>query len=81
MNAFWLFLILRILKNYLFTSIKKDERSDDEDEEEEEEELNQAASSTAAVATGTEQASLTARSVNAEKKTPQVMVNGQPVKR
>lgn len=80
MNAFWLFLILRILKNYLFTSITKDERSDDEDEEEEEE-LNQAANSTAAVATGSEQASLTARSVNTEKKTPQVMVNGQPVKR
>ncbi|KAL4800696.1 TLC domain-containing protein [Aspergillus venezuelensis] len=78
-NAFWLFLILRILKNYLFTNIKKDERSDDEDEEEEEE-LEQAAGSAAALATGTEQGELKARSAN-EKTTPQVMVNGQPVKR
>ncbi|KAL4923898.1 TLC domain-containing protein [Aspergillus undulatus] len=78
-NAFWLFLILRILKNYLFSNIKKDERSDDEDEEEEE--LIQAEGSAAALATGTESASLKARSVNSEKRTPQVMVNGQPVKR
>ncbi|KAL4996073.1 TLC domain-containing protein [Aspergillus recurvatus] len=79
-NAFWLFLILRILKNYLFSNIKKDERSDEEDEEEEEE-LEQTANSTAALATGAEPASLTARSANSEKRMPQVMVNGQPVKR
>lgn len=78
-NAFWLFLILRILKNYLFSNIKKDERSDEEDEEEEE--IEQSTNSTAALATGTEPASLTARSVNAEKRTPHVLVNGQPVKR
>ncbi|KAL4819681.1 TLC domain-containing protein [Aspergillus spinulosporus] len=78
-NAFWLFLILRILKNYLFSNIKKDERSDEEDEEEEE--IEQSTNSTAALATGTEPASLAARSVNAEKRTPDVMVNGQPVKR
>lgn len=34
-NIFWLFAILRILKNYLFTNVKKDDRSDDESEEEE----------------------------------------------
>ncbi|KAL4773140.1 TLC domain-containing protein [Aspergillus nidulans var. acristatus] len=78
-NAFWLFLILRILKNYLFSNIKKDERSDEEDEEEEE--IEQSTNSTAALATSTEPASLTARSVNAEKRTPHVLVNGQPVKR
>lgn len=38
MNLFWLFLILRIAKNYVFTSVGQDERSDDEDDDEEEEE-------------------------------------------
>ena len=33
-NLFWLFLILRILANYIFNSVTKDERSEDEDEEE-----------------------------------------------
>lgn len=32
-NLFWLYLILRILANYIFNNVKKDERSDDEDEE------------------------------------------------
>lgn len=75
-NLFWLFLILRILANYLFNSVKKDERSDDEDEEEEEEvnEQNQAA-----LATGTEQPSLTARNTGKENQAPQVLVNGEPV--
>lgn len=36
-NLFWLFLILRILKNYLQEDVAKDERSDNEDEDEEEE--------------------------------------------
>lgn len=36
-NLFWLFLILRIAKNYVFSSVKKDERSEDEDEDEDEE--------------------------------------------
>jgi acyl-CoA-dependent ceramide synthase len=63
-NMFWLFLILRILKNYLFNSVKKDERSDDEEEEDEPVEQ--------AHATGSE-----AR--NKENQTPQVLVNGEPV--
>ncbi|KAL4863994.1 hypothetical protein BDV12DRAFT_189273 [Aspergillus spectabilis] len=79
-NLFWLFLILRILKNYIFTNVTKDERSDDETEDEDAE-IDQAANSAAILATGPEPASLTARSVNAEKRTPQVMINGQPVKR
>lgn len=36
MNLFWLFLILRIAKNYVISNVKKDERSDNEDDEEEE---------------------------------------------
>jgi very-long-chain ceramide synthase len=36
-NLFWLFLILRIAKNFVFTSVGKDERSDDEDEDSDEE--------------------------------------------
>ncbi|RJE23967.1 Ceramide synthase [Aspergillus sclerotialis] len=71
-NLFWLFLILRILKNYLFNSIKKDERSDDEDdEEEEEEEQNDTARATGANTIQN----------NKENQTPQVLVNGEPVGR
>lgn len=64
-NLFWLFLILRILANYLFHDVKKDERSEDEDEEE----LEQV-DTKAALATGIES--------NQENQTPQVLVNGQP---
>lgn len=63
-NLFWLFLILRILANYLFNNVKKDERSDDEDEEEEVE------PETKALATGVD--------AGQENKAPQVFVNGQP---
>lgn len=34
-NLFWLYLILRIAKNYVFSNVTVDERSEDEDEEEE----------------------------------------------
>ncbi|OKL58302.1 Sphingosine N-acyltransferase lac1 [Talaromyces atroroseus] len=34
-NLFWLFLIFRILKNYLLDDVTRDERSDDEDEDQE----------------------------------------------
>ncbi|RAK73251.1 TLC domain-containing protein [Aspergillus fijiensis CBS 313.89] len=74
-NLFWLFLILRILKNYLISDIKKDERSDDEDTEDEIPVPE--ASSHAAIATGIEEPTLSARSK--ENKTPQVLVNGQPM--
>lgn len=62
-NLFWLFLILRILMNYLFNSVKKDERSDDEDEDEPVEQAH---------ATGAE-------TWNKEKQAPQVLLNGEPV--
>jgi len=35
-NLFWLFLILRIAKNYVYSSVAVDERSEYEDEDEEE---------------------------------------------
>lgn len=76
MNLFWLFLILRILANYVFNSVKKDERSDDEDEEEEEEEQEK---TQAALVTGTEQPTLTARNATQGNQAPQVLLNGEPV--
>lgn len=36
-NLLWLFLILRIAKNYVLSDVRKDERSEDEEEEEQEE--------------------------------------------
>ncbi|KAJ6164796.1 hypothetical protein N7470_003468 [Penicillium chermesinum] len=64
-NLFWLFLILRILANYIFNS---DERSDDESEEEE---VENAAESKAALVTGVE-------SSEQENQVPPVLVNGEP---
>ncbi|KAJ5611164.1 Sphingosine N-acyltransferase lac1 [Penicillium lagena] len=63
-NLFWMFLILRILANYVFNSVVQDERSEAEDEGEEVEENGHA---TATLATGK------------ENHTPQVLVNGEPV--
>ena len=51
-NLFWLFLILRIAKNYVFSSVRKDERSDDEDEEEEEEQSEEGTSLATGVVAG-----------------------------
>lgn len=65
-NLFWLFLILRILANYIFNSVTKDERSEDEDEEEELE----ADTTKATLASGVES--------NQENQAPQVLVNGEP---
>lgn len=41
LNMFWFYLIVRIAKNYVFSNVRKDERSSDEESaaEEEEEEL------------------------------------------
>jgi acyl-CoA-dependent ceramide synthase len=65
-NLFWLFLILRILANYIFNSVTKDERSDDEESEEE---VENVAESKATIATG----------VAKEILAPEVQVNGEPV--
>ncbi|KAE8414083.1 TLC domain-containing protein [Aspergillus pseudocaelatus] len=77
-NLFWLFLILRILKNYVFNSIRKDERSDDEDTEEEEE-AEQEQNGRATLATGAGVPTVTARNVGKENQAPQVLVNGEPL--
>lgn len=66
-NLFWLYLILRILANYIFNSVTKDERSDDETEEEAEAEVE----TKATLATGIE-------SAKQENQAPQVLLNGEP---
>lgn len=76
-NLFWLFLILRILKNYIFNSITKDERSEDEDEEEEEPQKQEPA----AITTGADVPKVTARNPGNQTQAPQVLVNGEPVKK
>lgn len=75
-NLFWLFLILRILKNYLVNSVKRDERSDNEEEEEQAPAKD--TNGTAAIANG-EESTVTRRNVGKENQTPQVLVNGEPV--
>lgn len=67
MNLFWLFLILRIAKNYVFTSVAQDERSDDEDDDEEEEESED------------HQAQKTITDKKANGVQPVVLLNGEPV--
>ena len=81
-NLFWLFLILRILKNYLLNSVKQDERSDDEDDDEEEEEVEvptKAANGSNSLANGDSQAPVTRRNIGKDHAAPQVLVNGKPV--
>ncbi len=65
-NLFWLFLILRIAKNYVFTSVAADERSDDEADEDEGEYIEQDV-----------QKSIQEGQANGTK--PVVLVNGKPV--
>lgn len=65
-NLFWLFLILRIAKNYVFSKAIADERSEDEDEGEEVEHIQQDA-----------QKSIQDAQTNGTK--PTVLLNGKPV--
>jgi acyl-CoA-dependent ceramide synthase len=65
-NLFWLFLILRIAKNFVFAKDLADERSDDEEEDEENEALGQE-----------EKKSLENTKVSENK--PVVLVNGKPL--
>ncbi|EXJ76822.1 uncharacterized protein A1O5_01330 [Cladophialophora psammophila CBS 110553] len=65
-NLFWLFLILRIAKNFVFSNVRADERSEDEDEDEEIEDApseGKKASENGKIAGGK----------------PVVLVNGEPV--
>jgi acyl-CoA-dependent ceramide synthase len=65
-NLFWLFLILRIAKNYVFSNVTVDERSEDEEEDE----------NTDTPAKG-EKKALEGAKVNGNR--PVVLVNGEPV--
>lgn len=76
-NLFWLYLILRILRNYLFNNVRRDERSDNEDEEEEEAPAEEQPNGKAVTtATSTHESSVAKRKVEKENEAPQVVVNG-----
>jgi very-long-chain ceramide synthase len=78
-NVFWLFLILRIAKNYVFNSVKRDDRSDNEDEDEEDDEAYaKDANGSATIPNGVAQ-SVARRKVANESETVRVLVNGRPV--
>lgn len=88
-NLFWLYLIIRIAKNYVFNSVRRDDRSDDE-EEEYEDDANQEASKdqksiqangvSTTLQNGQNIPSVTKRGKkSADGGTPQVLVNGEPV--
>lgn len=66
-NLFWLYLILRIAKNYLFSNIKEDERSDNEEGEDDDEVIEKEVKGEPEDETGLKADS------------PKLMVNGQPV--
>jgi very-long-chain ceramide synthase len=62
-NLFWLFLILRIAKNYVMRVGLSDERSDDEEEDEEEAEGEQ----------------MGQKMLDGKTKNPALLVNGEPL--
>lgn len=72
-NAFWFFLIVRILWRLVFAGVQKDDRSDDEDEDEEIEDVK--AHEKAEVVAEKEQQVLR----NGTAKGPSVMINGEPI--
>jgi acyl-CoA-dependent ceramide synthase len=76
-NLFWLFLILRIAKNYVFNDVVKDERSDYEDDEEIEGLNTQTTNGSTALPNGRDQ--VKRRNVGKDTHAPQVLVNGKPV--
>lgn len=63
-NAFWFFLICRILARIVLKGVQKDDRSDDEEEEEEEVVVEEVAET---------------QKTNGHAVKPQVVVNGQPI--
>jgi acyl-CoA-dependent ceramide synthase len=65
-NLFWLFLILRIAKNYAFNNVVQDERSEDEEDEDEDTSEGQHSEKT-----------ISDKKTNGIK--PVVLVNGEPV--
>jgi len=66
-NLFWLFLILRIAKNYAFNHVAQDERSEDEEDEEDED------------TSDPQQAEKRIPDKKANGAQPVVLVNGEPV--
>lgn len=86
-NIFWLYLILRIAKRYVFNSDMRDDRSDDEEEENEatqetskSENGIQANGVSTSLQNGQNGSSISKRGKKgADDDTPQVLVNGHPV--
>lgn len=79
-NLFWLFLILRIAKNYVVTTVAIDERSDNEEEDEEKKEDEDPA---VTMAEGKDAKEKAARRIEGEADMengkPILLVNGKPV--
>jgi len=82
---FWLFLILRIAKNYVLSNVRQDERSDNEEEEEEEvvsvqDKLNSGQleheTVPAIIQNGQSKLPVTRRNAGREGEPPRVLVNG-----
>lgn len=71
-NLFWLFLILRIAKNYVFSHVAQDERSDNEESEDEDMKEPAKVNNTAA-----KKALENGTGMNTDK--PVVLVNGEPI--
>lgn len=78
-NLFWLYLILRILYNYLFNSVTEDERSDNEDDEEEDEDVAAETAKGGSTAVSNNSGEARRRAGAQDNAAPQVLVNGNPV--
>ena len=76
-NLFWLFLILRIAKNYVITTVVVDERSDNEEEEDGGKDEH-AAVNVAKEKDGNDKATRKIEG-EADRKKPTVLLNGKPV--
>lgn len=77
-NLFWLFLILRIAKNYVFSHVAADERSEDEDTEVEDVKERKELNGSASVDEKTAQKMLENDTGMATDK-PVVLINGEPM--
>lgn len=77
-NLFWLFLILRIAKNYVFSNVAQDERSEDEESDSEETKGKKAPNGNVRVDNKTAEKTLEKDTGMATDK-PVLLVNGEPV--
>ncbi|OXV11027.1 hypothetical protein Egran_01209 [Elaphomyces granulatus] len=78
-NIFWLFLILRVSKNYVFNKVRRDERSDNEDEEEEEAPSKELSNGSVTSTGSNIHSSAAKRNFAKENKSLQVRLNGELV--